>query len=229
MITNPIYKPKGEAAQYAEYALNIFEGCPHQCSYCYVPQILHKTKQEFFNNLKVREGIVEATIKQLEKQKIENKLIHLCFTCDPYPYTYMGDITRQIIELLKEYYNDVQILTKNPIERDFDLLDEYDWFGITLTGEDDNVMPEGKRIEILKKAWSKGINTWISFEPVLNAGKVLEHIQKLWWVDKMAVGKLNYQKSDINWKTFGIEAEKLLKQRRKEYSIKNSLRKEMGI
>lgn len=29
----PIYKPKGAAAEYGDYAVNIYTGCPHRCFY----------------------------------------------------------------------------------------------------------------------------------------------------------------------------------------------------
>lgn len=29
----PIYKPKGAAAEYGDYAVNIYTGCPHRCYY----------------------------------------------------------------------------------------------------------------------------------------------------------------------------------------------------
>ena len=29
----PIYKPKGVAAEYGDYAVNIYTGCPHRCYY----------------------------------------------------------------------------------------------------------------------------------------------------------------------------------------------------
>ena len=30
----PIYKPKGAAGEYAEYACNLYDGCTHGCTYC---------------------------------------------------------------------------------------------------------------------------------------------------------------------------------------------------
>lgn len=40
------------------------------------------------------------------------ELIHLCFTCDPYPVGRDTFATREVIKILKEYENNVQILTK---------------------------------------------------------------------------------------------------------------------
>ncbi|MDR1008033.1 MAG: radical SAM protein [Campylobacteraceae bacterium] len=225
-MIDPIYETKGAAKEYAKYALNLYTGCPHKCPYCYVPQVLHITKEKFHSYIWERFGILVELKKQLDKGKFTEQLIHLCFTCDPYPLNGFHDTTTYAIQLIKDSGNYVQILTKAPRTQDFPYFDENDWFGVTLTGENnDNAMIESDRIDALKEAWNKGINTWISFEPVLNPEKVLEYIEKLWWVDKMAVGKLNYKKSYIDWKAFTVDAQKLLKQRGKEYVIKDSLKK----
>lgn len=34
-MRDPIYEPRGAAREYAELALNVYEGCTHQCAYCY--------------------------------------------------------------------------------------------------------------------------------------------------------------------------------------------------
>ena len=163
----PIYEPKGKAKEYGDYALNIYTGCPHRCFYCFAPNVLHRDREVFHTNIQPRTGIVEATKQQLEKEKITGKLIHLCFTCDPYPTGYDTTPTREIIKAIKKSGNNVQILTKGDGSRDFDLLDENDWYGITLDGVcdgQDRLWEE--RIDSLMKAHERGIKTWISFEPV---------------------------------------------------------------
>ena len=221
----PIYEPRGAAKEYGDYALNIYTGCPHRCFYCYVPRVLHKDKADFHSSVEPRKNIVEETKKQIEKEKITCKLIHLCFTCDPYPTGYDDATTREIIKLLKDSGNHVQILTKGDGSADFDLLDSEDWYGVTLDGSE-GIAP--KRAEILLKAHEKGIKTWVSFEPVVNAETVVEQIRTVApFVDKVKIGKLNYHPSDINWKEFGEKAEALCKSLGLNYYIKDSLRKEM--
>ena len=236
----PIYVPKGKAKEYGDYAINIYTGCPHRCYYCFAPNVLRRDKEKFHSCIQPRDGIVEATRTQIERENINNKLIHLCFTCDPYPRGYDSTPTREIIKIIKESGNHVQILTKNGVDasRDFDLLNENDWFGITYAGyardeflespfsEPHADSPYG-RLTALLSAHNKGINTWVSAEPVLNAYDVIDCIEFADYVDLWKIGKLNYHPSDIDWKRFGKMAEIALKAKGTQYYIKESLRAEM--
>lgn len=220
----PIYEPKGKAKEYGDLALNIYTGCPHRCYYCFAPGVLHKEREAFHSQVEPRHGIVEEVRKQLEKEQITGKLIHLCFTCDPYPTGYDTSATREIIKLLKEHGNHVQILTKGDGRRDFDLLDGEDWYGVTV---DCCYSPaESERIRSLGEAKRKGVNTWISFEPVLDDKLCLRYLNFL-SVDKVKIGKLNYHPSAIDWAAFGREAEALCQKLGLDYYIKDSLRAEM--
>ena len=134
--------------------------------------------------------------------------------------------------MLKQHGNHVQILTKGDGSRDFDLLDGDDWYGITIDGSEDFVRygRSNRSLCSLLNAKIKGIKTWISFEPVVDAESVLKGISGAYklGVDKVKIGKLNYNKSDIDWKKFGAEAEDLCKQLGLNYYIKESLRREMN-
>ena len=86
----------------------------------------------------------------------------------------------------------------------------------------------GHRLAALKRAHDLGIKTWISFEPVLDAVDVLNFLElNVRYVDKYKIGKLNYHPSDINWKDFGIRAERICISNNVDYYIKDSLRTEM--
>ncbi len=226
-ITNPIYEPKGKAKEYGDLALNIYTGCPHRCPYCYAPLVLKKDKEAFHSVVELRDGIIEATRRQLERQHITGQTIFLCFTCDPYPTGYDSAPTREIIKLLKEYGNHIQILTKGNGSRDFDLLDSDDWFGVTITGEESQDKRHDLTVQLIQ-AKSYKANIWVSFEPVINADVVLDCLRYgASAMDKVKIGKLNYHKSDINWHDFGIKAEKICKEQGINYYIKESLRREM--
>lgn len=226
----PIYEPKGKAKEYGDYALNIYTGCPHRCFYCFAPSVLRRDREKFHSDVRPRENIVEETRKQLEKEQITGKLIHLCFTCDPYPDGCDTTTTREIIKVLKEYGNHVQILTKGDGTRDFDLLDSDDWYGITLDcGARRSTPVENYGLTYLTWAHDKGIKTWISFEPVLDARRCLLTLRYAKaWADKVKIGKLNYHPSDIDWKKFGHDAEALCQRLGLDYYIKDSLRAEMN-
>ena len=89
-------------------------------------------------------------------------------------------------------------------------------------------MPSDRWADIYK-AHGHGIKTWCSFEPVIDADRVLEAIENCADIlDKVKIGKLNYYPSTINWAEFGREAEALCKKLGLDYYIKDSLRKEMG-
>lgn len=228
----PIYTPKGAAKEYGDYALNIYTGCPHRCYYCFAPRVLHRDREIFHSHVEPRENIVEETRKQIECEGITGKLIHLCFTCDPYPIGYDTTVTREIIWILKVTGNHVQILTKSDGSRDFDLLDRNDWYGITYTGsfgaEEPYAGGRFTRLCALYNAKSSGIKTWVSFEPVINAKEVCNLIYTHHeFFDRIAIGKLNYYPSGIDWAKFGREVEELCQSFGVDYYIKDSLRKEM--
>lgn len=194
----PIYKPKGAAAEYGDYALNIYTGCPHRCYYCFAPQVLHMQREVFHSRVFPRNNIVEETRKQLDREQITGQLIHLCFTCDPYPAGYDTTTTREVIKALKEFGNHVQILTKGDGGRDFDLLDKNDCYGITISGAPNDTKSEPgailphNRLAGLITAKLIGIRTWVSFEPVLDAAAVIRCIERNGAViDKVKIGKLN--------------------------------------
>lgn len=60
-----IYKPTGDAEEYAELALNPWIGCKHGCSYCYGPELFHMTREEFLNP-KLRENMLGKLERDLK-------------------------------------------------------------------------------------------------------------------------------------------------------------------
>lgn len=231
----PIYIPSGAAKEYGDYCVNIYTGCPHRCYYCYAPHTLHIKREEFHSHVEPRKDIVRELWRQLEREQITGRLIHLCFTCDPYPVGRDTYTTREVIKALKAYGNHVQILTKGNGSRDFDLLDGEDWYGVTISCDqpmagkaEPCAENPASRLYQLEKAKTLGINTWVSFEPVLDAAAVLDCIKGCaYFIDKVKIGKLNYHPSDIKWAQFGREAEAACREMGLDYYIKEGLRAEM--
>lgn len=234
-MMKPIYKPSGKAAEYGDFCVNIYTGCNHGCIYCYAPGVMHKTREEF-EDVKARPGLLEALEAQLASGAYAGKLIHLCFTCDPYPAPPVDtSITREVIMAIKAAGAHVQILTKGGerAQRDFDLLDGEDWFGVTVTSDSYRglkIEPRAamtcERLFTLDAAFIRGIKTWVSCEPVYDPWVVYSVFEKS-HADLFRIGKLNYFPSDIDWGKFGRTCEAILKSKRRNYLIKAELRAEM--
>lgn len=229
----PIYKPKGRAGEYADWALNIYTGCTHGCAYCYAPAVLRKSKESFAEGVAVREGLLDSLEKQLAGGGWDGRTVHLCFTCDPYPKGVDTRPTRKAIKLLHDAGASVQILTKNPTvgSRDFDLLGPDDMFGTSITGAgpgvEPNSDPESMREFALRWANALGIGTWVSCEPVYDEGRIKRLVAEGEFIDLFKVGKLNHAANDVDWGRFGYEIERLLQSCKRNYVIKDDLRREM--
>ncbi|MDD5704038.1 MAG: radical SAM protein, partial [Dehalococcoidales bacterium] len=203
-----VYHPKGKAGEYADWALNLFSGCSNLCQYCYVPSVMHKTREEFHTNVQPRKDILlnlEEDVKYLctYPELPPCRSIFLCFACDPYPTDDPYELTRRAIRIIHGASIKVMILTKGGrrAERDFDLLTDKDQFGVTLTCLDEAeslkwepgaALPVERMIS-LKQAKYHSIQTWVSLEPVLNPETTLEIIRQTnSYVDMYKVGVLNY-------------------------------------
>lgn len=233
-----IYIPKGAAGEYAELALNIYTGCPHGCTYCYAPRILHIPRSVFHADVCPRKDILERVKAELLHGKFKDKAIHLCFTCDPYPAGMDSGITREIIKAIKAGGANVQILTKNSQDaiRDFDLLNSNDRFGVTLTSTSENfrkiiepnASTQEQRIYSLYYASILHIQTWVSFEPVIRQSETLDLLalvseKKI--ADIAYIGKINYgqPQESMNWSEFVTRAEAICRRTGQKYVIKQDL------
>jgi DNA repair photolyase len=239
MKLKAIYKPRGRAKEYSEYALTIYTGCDFGCKYCFVPNVLNLDRENFHEELLERDNFLENVEKDCIKLEGLKERVLLCFTCDPYnSLDLKTETTRKVLELFKKYNINFHILTKggSRAKRDFDLYKPGDAFASTLTFVDDNKSKEWEpnaplasdRIQTIKLAHSLGIETWVSLEPVVDPEESLKIIELTHeYVDLYKVGTLNYMEleNEIDWKDFGTRAIALLEKYGKNYYIKNDLKK----
>jgi len=235
-----IYQPKGRAAEYNPWAANLYRGCGHNCEYCYAPSALQMPAQEF-RQPKPRIGILDKLVKdaaELQSQ-CNNLKILLCFSCDPYQsINDQHQLARQAIEVLHFYGQSVVILTKGGYRAlpDIPLLKDGDEFAVTLTcdNEADSLKWEpgaaipAERIDTLREANARGIFTWVSLEPVLYPGQVMNLIDQTHeFVSKYKVGTLNYhpRSKEIDWRKFAGEVVAKLESVNADYYVKEDLRK----
>jgi len=230
-----IYQPRGKAGEYAELAVNLFNGCPHGCTYCYVPTIKNISRSEHLN-VSTRVGILDAIGKDARKIQGDPRHVLLCFMCDPYPSCDAKpfSLTREAIKILKDNNLRVAVLTKSGLlpTRDFDLLGRQDKFGCTLTFLDPWLSKKWEpgadlptdRMFALKCAKLRGIPTWASLEPVIDPIQTLSIIYETHeYVDEYKVGKLNYLHTDIDWRIFCVNLASQLNKFNCAYYIKDSL------
>ncbi len=241
-----IYKPKGKALEYCELAANLYEGCGHGGTYCYVPVAKSRfspenedfIRKKFHRNVGPRKDV----LTKLEKEalKHEGQEIHLSFYCDPYQkIDDKIELTRAAIKILHKNNVHVDILTKGGMraERDFDLLKENRGkFGTTLTFlslahslfyEPGAAFPND-RIEAIKKAKARGIKTWVSLEPVIDPAQTIEIVESTReFVDEYKVGRWNYapMAEYIDWAKFLTDITKIFKKHNLKHYIKDDLAK----
>ncbi len=235
-----IYEPRGKAAEYSPLAMNLYSGCSHGCVYCYAPAATYKQREVFHVNPKPRQNFFAELEKDLRKYRGDKRPVLLCFTTDPYqPIEDTAKLTRLALRGLVENGNAAKVLTKGGMRaaRDFDLMKSGNVdFGATLTLMDESesriwepfAAGPSERITALRTARERGIRTWVSLEPVIDPEAVYALIQATHkFVDLFKVGKLNYhpRAKEIDWHEFRVNVEALLVSLKKDFYVKEDLRK----
>ncbi len=237
-----IYETTGRPREFSELACNIFNGCEHGCLYCFSPLVLHKDRVEF-QKPQIRVTALDV-LENAEKWKAkgETRSVLLSFTCDPYsPIEQESQLTRKCILALHEAELNVTILTKGGLRstRDFDLLTPKDAYATTLTcmNNDDSLYWEpnaalpAERVKALIEAHKRGIEAWVSLEPVIYPEQSQEFVRLLHKVvGHWKIGTLNYHPhgKTINWLKFGWEIKELCNKLGAIYYIKTDLAKHLG-
>jgi DNA repair photolyase len=234
-----IYTPSGKAREYADLAANLYAGCSHACAYCYAPAACRRTPEQF------RQAAPRADVlAQLSREAPAHRdaEVHLCFTCDPYqPLETSLRLTRQALGIFTTNGVRARILTKGGTRALDDLpylVANRALFGATLTfcsAKDSRKWEPGAalpsdRLEALSQAKAAGLETWASFEPVIDPAQTLDLIRSVVGVvDVFKVGKWNHdaRAKEIDWPRFAREAQQLLDDLGVRYYLKDDLRKHL--
>lgn len=210
------YVPTGKAKEYADLALNLFNGCDHNCIYCYVPKLLHTPAKDFHSIVTPRKDILKKIKHDAKILEGDKREILLCFTCDAFSKGAMQHhTTTEALKILLEHGLNINILTKGGSRslHDFEILEKYKdqvTMGASLVFNDDkdslkyepNAAVTSDRCRALYQYHCAGFKTWVSFEPVWSAHDVCELINETrTYVDHYKIGKLNYHlhAKDVNW------------------------------
>lgn len=239
-----IYETKGRAREFCELAMNHYSGCGHRCIYCYGAKVTHQTDDAFKNLARPRLSLsdIQASVNQAVLNG-EYRRVLLSFVTDPYqPLDEKLELTRNAITLLHKYGLKVVILTKGGQRsmRDFDLLGPEDAYATTLTCDNEpdslrwepGAAPPVERIAALKEAHARGIETWVSFEPVIypeQTANLLATTRS--FVGHYKIGTMNYHPhgKTIDWNKFGWDMKTRLDRLGVRYYFKKDLLKEMRV
>jgi len=203
---NVIYRPRGRALEYSYLACNLYGGmCPHRCSYCYVAGAMHKSRAQWeATPWYVRKDVIKWLERDAERLAGTDERVLLCFHCDPYtPEAANFGVTRQALKVLRSHDVPFQVLTKGGMRAvpDFDLYGPHDAFATTMTfveegpgrEQEPGAATPWERTKAIIQAHDRGIETWVSLEPVLDPEASLRIIENTWeWVDLYKIGKLNH-------------------------------------
>lgn len=239
-----IYRPSGEAGEYAPLATNPYKGCGHACKYCYVPNAT-KIDRKLFNA-----GAVPRAdfLPRLERDIIRYRESGICsghpaeqifitFSSDPF-HPGVTDHTRRTMEMLTDADMAFCTLTKGG-GRSLPFLDMYradrDAYAVTLTSLDDefSLMWEPgaalpmDRINALRLFHDAGIFTWVSLEPTIDIDHSLSVVDYTHgFVDLYKVGRANYLKEitrTTDWEGYTVRMIEKLQKLGKRHYIKKDL------
>ncbi len=129
------------------WAINPYLGCGHGCVYCYARFMKRFTghTEPWGTFVDVRINIAQALQKQLKSPKYKKGPIFIGTVTDPYqPLEKKYKLTKDILNILKDYRAPVSILTKsNLVLRDLPLLKQFREIDVNFT------------VSTLDKKWKK--------------------------------------------------------------------------
>ncbi|MCX6739622.1 MAG: radical SAM protein [Candidatus Parcubacteria bacterium] len=200
--------------EYADFCINHVEGCSHGCKFpCYAMMMkkrcgVIKTYSDWIQP-KIVSNALELLDKEIPRLKHKIKVVHLCFTTDPFMYKQpeITDLTLKIIEKLNANGIRCTVLTKGIYPKELADTTKYspsNEYAVTLVSLNKNfkeqfepgTAPYESRINALKYLHDSGLNTWVSMEPYPTPNLVRQDLEKILekidFVDKIIFGKLNY-------------------------------------
>lgn len=205
-----IYKPEGAALEYVPdgYALNIYKGCTHHCTYCY--NSLPRWSKDYFKDAAPKANLINNLVKELKTGKYVGKKIFMSFLSDVYqPAEKQLRLMPDVLYYLLKYDTIPVLLTKGIVpEDDWGLFIKFKefHFGTTLV-----FMEYGNAIKIethtphpsirirqLIRAKTMGLKTWVSLEPIydfLATKNIIIRTHE--FVDHYKIGALNYFKTKM--------------------------------
>lgn len=239
-----IYKT---GVEYGDYTLNHIQGCSHGCKYpCYAFMMAKrfgkvKTYEDWVNPCIV-ENTLELLENELPKCKDKIKMLHLCFTTDPFMYgrEYISKLSLEILKKANAEGVNCSVLTKGVLPIELSQLSKNNEYGITVVSLDEAFINEyepnaagiQQRIASLRSLHDAGCKTWVSIEPYPTPNFIEQNIDDILnevsFCDKIIFGRMHYNKKVSEYKEhkkfFNETAQKVIefcRERNISYHIKN--------
>lgn len=210
---NCIYMPNGKAAEYSPFAANFYNGCSHNCAYCYnnhgvTSGVLGGETVRLKKSLVNEATAYDIFCKELDKHReaiIAAGALHFNFVSDPcLPQTI--DLNWKCINYALSQGVPCQVLTKraywlghHPEVQKALEFKELIRIGLSLTGCDElesGASPNKERISAMRILHNAGIATWASIEPIIDPQKSLAMVkQSIDCCDHFKIGVLSGKKS----------------------------------
>lgn len=234
-----IYQPAGKAREYSPLAANLYTGCGHKCSYCYVPGVTKVDRTTFDTVVNERRSVIEQLRRDAESIRGSRQQVFMSFTTDPYnPVNNEAKLTRQALLIFLENRIPVSILTKSGLAamQDLDLFKmfgDHIKIGASLTYDNDadsqriesGAALPGERLEMLRQLHDAGVRTWVSFEPMMQPRQTLNLMHaSLKYVSEYQFGKLADDKRVFDWNAIVSEIVNTLRPAGIPFYIKHTLR-----
>lgn len=207
-----IYKPNGKAAEYSGWACNLYNGCSHDCAYCYNNHsLMSKTLGGTQVRIKASLGdeetayvIFKSELLRFKDQIIKDGGLHFNFVSDPcLPETI--NLNWQCISFALAQGVPVQVLTKradwlvHPAVQDGLSHKSLIRIGFSLTGSDSlepGASPNEERILAMRILHDAGFSTWASIEPIIAPDMSLAMVeQTIDCCDHYKIGVLSGKKA----------------------------------
>lgn len=245
-----IYRPAGNAGEYAALATNPYRGCGHACLYCYVPAATHQSRPYFDAGAVPRPDFDRRLMLDVARYRAAGicdghsaDQIFITFSSDPY---HPGDIqpTLSAIEILDTNGLSFCTLSKGGTKA-LSFLSLYrpkrDAYAATLTSLDDRFSQKWERnarlpmdrIAALKAFHEAGIFTWVSIEPTLDVDHSLAVIEATaGFVDLYKVGRANYLGAitrTTDWCDYTMRVVDLMNRLGKAHYIKADLQRFLEV
>lgn len=188
----------------ADYCINPYRGCSHNCKYCYASFMQKYTghTETWGSFVDVKINAPEILQRQIKRAAKGNVIISS--VTDAYqPIEEKYKLTRKCLAILLQYQFPVDILTKSPLVlRDLDLITKFKNIevGITITTDDEKMRkifePQSiaiqERIKTLKTLYVHGIETYVFIGPIIpmNPEALSEKIRP--YVHHVLIDTMNY-------------------------------------